>query len=1000
MDQIEIHQEIYSLLRSSPNRSVLVLAKNLIERNVDAREYFFFKADERWLNWLWKNGFLDAIKEKSDDLTRYSYTLPELEYLLKVSEKEPDAVVSIIQAVPISKETFNPEVADRFLRIISKLPPKNMSSLVSKICQENWVRLMGRFNRWGFEYKEIFASLAKTKDFENILALAGVVLSIRTEEERKETDNSYRGNNPFYFENLSETEVLDHLVTFDDAYAEAVLKLVATTLGAAVVFGEPKEEDSIFTIGDTFALFDVDFFTLKFGEKERISSDRDNVRELAAVVVVFLRRLLVDHCDDKAAVRGIYETYIKPLPDSRALWRLRLFTLSLCPDAFKEEIHEALFRIFETKNYGELIMGAEYERLVQVGFQTLDMTDRKQYIQKMIALFSQEADHKGIGRDILSSALPFLTVEEKSQIEQAFGRLKEGYVPEPSFVSSGFAGQVIPRSAGSDEEWAGPITDIVEKLKGEWSSHTLAEKYRDREYHDKDFFHHPIGVNGTGDRIKSELKKRTQAYINNAHLFFDREQLHPHYTYSYLGGLCDLLKEGTHIREDDSAKILALLRSMVLSGEERPFETAGESVGISWTANWQAVYYTMADLLKVLLSSDDNKPPHIAFTQCRDDIFALVRALIAHPSPTPEIEESKYSPEREQYTGSDSYTVAINSVRGRVFEVLLHFVYQDGKRLKALGDTKKIAADVQELYEQTLQNEKTQAIMFLFGHHLPSFYYRDAKWIQGLLPSIFPEDVLRKDLYLSAWEGYVSNNLYIEMFRDASIEKLYRRAIQLSPEEYTKRSYFRNLDEGLGTHLALAFVHYADFTMESDLFKLFWATRNIKRHNEFISFIGRYCISRDGDSVFSSKESLDAGKLKQFWEYALTHCQAEELDGFGFWIPKGENIFGSNRWLADMVGKTLGLSKGGTISERGLMEMLPVFVNEAPRETLVILRSYLLGERNDERKWFSVDDNLLSVFQVLIKNDDTKEDTRILINDLITKYSNRFWRLEEVLPRE
>ena len=31
--------------------------------NLDARRYFFHKADERWLEWLWRNGFLDAIKD-------------------------------------------------------------------------------------------------------------------------------------------------------------------------------------------------------------------------------------------------------------------------------------------------------------------------------------------------------------------------------------------------------------------------------------------------------------------------------------------------------------------------------------------------------------------------------------------------------------------------------------------------------------------------------------------------------------------------------------------------------------------------------------------------------------------------------------------------------------------------------------------------------------------------------------------------------------------------
>ena len=37
----------------------------LINVDLDARRYFFHKADERWLDWLWRNGFLDAIKDGS-----------------------------------------------------------------------------------------------------------------------------------------------------------------------------------------------------------------------------------------------------------------------------------------------------------------------------------------------------------------------------------------------------------------------------------------------------------------------------------------------------------------------------------------------------------------------------------------------------------------------------------------------------------------------------------------------------------------------------------------------------------------------------------------------------------------------------------------------------------------------------------------------------------------------------------------------------------------------
>ena len=47
--------------------------RELIGLNFDARQYFFTKVDENWLEWLWSNGLLDIIKQKAEDPTRYNF---------------------------------------------------------------------------------------------------------------------------------------------------------------------------------------------------------------------------------------------------------------------------------------------------------------------------------------------------------------------------------------------------------------------------------------------------------------------------------------------------------------------------------------------------------------------------------------------------------------------------------------------------------------------------------------------------------------------------------------------------------------------------------------------------------------------------------------------------------------------------------------------------------------------------------------------------------------
>jgi hypothetical protein len=103
---------------------------------------------------------------------------------------------------------------------------------------------------------------------------------------------------------------------------------------------------------------------------------------------------------------------------------------------------------------------------------------------------------------------------------------------------------------------------------------------------------------------------------------------------------------------------------------------------------------------------------------------------------------------------ADPFTMAINSVRGRAFEDFVLFIYQDGEKLKE---------DVKEVFEEVLEKENTRALMFMFGYYLPSFYFRDKKWVRSLFSKIFPKEENNR-LYTASWQGYLSQNLYKDLF--------------------------------------------------------------------------------------------------------------------------------------------------------------------------------------------------------------------------------------------
>jgi len=985
-----------------------LLTKDIIDRiretiglNFDARNYFFSKADERWLLLLWKNGLMDEIKKKSEDPTKYFYRMPELDYLARVAEKTPKEVVDIMLEVPINTRTFNPETVDRFLWICSKLPADQLARMVPKIRDENWVKLMGGFSHWGFEYEKTLNILASATDSKNLIILAEAVLTIKTKEEIKKDSNGFGVDNPFYFKELSYTKIFEYLSGVDVAYQEDAFMVIIKTLSDYIQLGDENEEkERIFKIDETLSLYDVDFFTIELGSGSR-HSVRDDVRELAATAKTIIRNLIGKKCSDESLVRYIYEKYIKHLPDSRSAWRFKLYVISLCPTVFKTEIKEQIFKLFDYKQPGDILSGAEYERLIQIGLPTIDEPDQRSYISKAITFF-KEHSLKESGRDIISCAIPLLTKKEIKDAEDAFGQLTNNYVPQPSIVGSSIGGMVVPRSPGSEDDWAKPVPEIIQRLKTDWSPTSLSEKPQRHE----DFLH-PIDAEGLRERLKLEMATRPSDFFDVARLFFDRETLDSHYTYSFLRNLYDLIRENKIPKGINFSEVLNLVNGIIESASEKNFEPRPEErKGWHWIAYWDSVNTAIGDLVQEMLK-DNNGKLIIDFPSNRDFFFNTIKYLFGVNDPQPKdekLETAKHktkTPPENEFTVSDPYTTAINSVRGRAFEALLMFVHLDGKEFPKEAII-KLKPDVKELYEQVLKNEQTRAIMFMFGRFVADFYFRDIKWMRSLFAQIFPTDETKKHLYLAGLEGYLSTGIYEELFFDPFIQNLYERGLELTGDEDSKRRYFKEPDEGIPTHFALAFMHYEPFGFDHLLFKKFWSTDSAN-HSEFVSFIGRMFISGSNaraDRILET-EPMSKQRLKDLWDWLLVNYEDPKIfSEFGFWISLEKNIFDPT-WLAEHVRKTLEKTKGDLDWNHGLTQSIIGLANASPTDILTTAELYFLenGVRSGAQKRMPlrVDHEWFEALKIIYANPKTKSGVYSLIDNLIREGGSAFWNLKAII---
>ena len=959
----------------------------LIKIDLDARRYFFHKADERWLDWLWMNGFLDAIKEEA--ATPFTTRTPELDYLLRMAEKRPDIVVDVMLDTPISTDTRSQEVVYGFLRICRSLPADQLARVVGKIRAERWVQLIDSiFTQSAFEYEAMLKRLVDTNDFESFLVLAEAVLAVRPREDTEETPRFQ--DTPFYFNYLSRTKIFGLIAAVGTKFVERAL--VFTTVKLA----------EIMAASDQFLLLEVDFFTLDPGQTDGWVWQAD-VRELAAAAKALAVRLIGERCAESADVRRIYKEHLASLPESRVIRRLCLFVLSLCPQAFREELKQAFFSLFETDNYYDVSSGTEFKKALREGFHVLSAEDKKYFVERILDTFGRQLDRKRYGSQILSMTLPHLNElpELKDRGEKEGFVLNPDYEPRPDIVMGDDEFKIISSQAPISQEEFGQlrIAEIARKLRYEWTPAELNAR------NTEDDFYNPMNAGGVGDRLQNDMPERLQQYVENAGMFFERGVLDQHYTCSFLTGIQKAIQDDrAAASEVDWNGVIGLCGAVKSSGEKEPFERGKRETGWhdTWLANWDAVHSAMADVLRELLTEQDGLTP-VDFGSYRDRILEITGYLLACPYPSPADEQVETSSSGDRADSiTDLHHLAINSARGRAFEAFVSFFVQDGKKYRTDAGI-EISGDVKWLYERVLQKENRRTLMFLFGHYLPIFYFGDRDWIRKLLPRIFPQEPAKNHPYTAAWGGFLSRNLYEEMFFDPEIQALYMRGLELPDvTDSPQRQRYSEPGPRLAQHLALAFMHYKEFGRGHPLFETFWKRNNSRQHAHFVKFIGLSFISRDkAEESFEYNQEVKS-RLRELWKWLLQKDKKQEVyREFGLWINLDKGIF-EPAWLAQRVRQTLEKTNGGLEWQHELIKSAPQLAQAAPEETLKIARLYLLGGgvRGDEQgtlwHWDS-DNKWIEAFELLYRCQTTKLETTALINQLVGEGGRAFWPLKKIL---
>lgn len=978
MNILEVHNKINSLVKKNPSDSYLEIINSFIGDS-DSKRYFFSQAGAGWFDWLWENGFFDCIKEKAEDQTKYSYNMPELEYLERIAKEHPDKVANFIDSFKISEENSNPEVIDRFLWILREMPAEQIKSLTKKIKDERWIYLMRRFAPSAYGFKNVIDRLKEVREFEALLDIIFVTLALNDPKDKK-GERRYDLSKVFCLHHISSIKLFETISDIDTDWAQKALNILIDILGEIIRRNE-KDEDKVFEYSDFYALYDENLFDVDFSREKRISI-REDFENLVIAVKILIERIFQNFSEDESKLREVYKI-INQLPDNRLAYKIRIFALSQKPEIFKDEIKKALFRVFhEGGRYFEVQGGAEYHEFLQKSFNVFNSEDKTSYINKIFDYFGNYQKDEDVqkwrkrdGGEIMCFIKDSLSEKEKQKVKEVFNVSvdEEKCIPEPP-MSKISVGRVVPRSPEPIKDIS--VRDLISKLKTDYTPEKLEYKYRN------DDINHPRGAEGIGEEIKNDFKERRGEYIDNISGFFDREDIDPHYLYSVLRAIEDEIREKVKFTEDQLKEIFSIFVNIYKSGEKDNFERRKEKSGsMAWLTDWIGVLRVVADIVLCIV---DNKEDGINFQKRnRNDILNIIKYLLT----------IKESPRAEEETGEygELFGVAINSVRGRAYQSLIAFVQNDGKKLNK---------DIKKVFEDTL-NDPSLAVQFVVGYYLAVFYFRDKEFIRRLLPDVFPKDDPEKfNIYWARWEGYLSNMLYEKLFIE--LREYYEYAIKFNGE-YPKRKYFKDLDESLGSHMALAYAHF-DLNIGDGLFNLFWNNGNAKEQEQFVSFIGRSTLTRgQASDEWLEANKVSKEKLLKFWNWAIKNINNKEvLGGFSYWINPDKEILGDNEVIV-LAKRTMKKSGGNADWEYGLMKRLKIFAEKNWEATLDVIRNYFLDANNkiNENLRYPIiyREELKEALEVIYNKEDKniKKQVKKLISDLIDAGSSNFWYLKDVL---
>ena len=742
--------QIRGLIRiRTPKDSDLKNVEELIRSNTTLYRAFFSRADAEWLHLLAKDGkyFKHPASDTAKNNMRVYANVSEFGYLERTAASKPSEAEKIISSIAIPKKPAgrNPQIMRHLVRAGVAMPPEYAKKIAQKAVDENWHST--KLPIYIEDLAELMVHVAKA-DIAISLSMCSRLLSVTADDAgllvRHRTIHGLV--NDYYYEKIIR-EYVPQLASIDH---DAVLGTICDILKESICIANkhvPAKTASSQKQQDASVIW-----------RPAIEDHEQNRNGAQSLLAACIRDLLEG--SEKSGIKDLRTSLSIIAPYTYNVFRrIEMHVYTRNPAHFSKEINRLAIKYFDDSNFKH-----EYYHMLRACYAHLAGKNKKLLLSKI-----SEGPTRG---ERFNDDKEFEAYRKQWRIKKLDPII--GYLPEYKDEYDAFV-RKHGRSMLAEFNFY-----IHSHIRGDDDSSQIPEDIAPKSM--IKLLHHneqdnQMGLDGLRSRFQNIVQKNPVGYSKIAPKVLScRREFH----YDFLAGI-----SRKQDKDVDWRSVLRFCLDVVASQDDYD------------PAEFERIVQACANMLRCNLTN--------GFGGIRHSMRKKVWDILEHCANT--IPRGVVLQEANGYgteSALDAMTESINDTTGLLTHAVIQYTaWHHSNTAKDPKHRAKLLPNVKAVLDSLLDPRRPQSVSAhaAFGYGLAPLFYSDREWTEQNLKVIFTHDKQYGALGAAAWDSYLLNELYEDVFHMLRQEYEYR--IKRLAENNTQVESQSRLVE----HAVIAYLH-------------------------------------------------------------------------------------------------------------------------------------------------------------------------------------------------